>query len=197
MHVFFKGKKGGNGFGLSCLRAGLSVVKHWQITGVGFGSVSATHHYHHHHRSRPWLVPVSPLLLLRLSFFCQREKRKEKDRGGRDIKSSCVRERQIDKSLTSGPLFSLSRIIIVFTIFFKALLSLSSTEETGEKRQREEIGSRQRDGRDCTRKEEATKVMQMVYQLFVESKLVIEVSGLSFFRVISIEFIGVQNTACE
>ena len=86
MHVFFKGKKGGNGFGLSCLRAGLSVVKHWQITGVGFGSVSATHHYHHHHRSRPWLVPVSPLLLLRLSFFCQREKRKEKDRGGERYK---------------------------------------------------------------------------------------------------------------
>ena len=28
MHVLFRGKKGGNGFGLSCLRAGFSVVKH-------------------------------------------------------------------------------------------------------------------------------------------------------------------------
>ena len=34
--------RGGNGFGLSCLRAGFSVVKHSQITGVGFGSLLAT-----------------------------------------------------------------------------------------------------------------------------------------------------------
>ena len=28
MHVLFRGNKWGNGFGLSCLRAGFSVVKH-------------------------------------------------------------------------------------------------------------------------------------------------------------------------